>query len=120
MCFDEPVGKDMFSMDLAILIEPNQIKVLKEEHPFGPFPMRALADPACNMDEVLSVTCKLSAFADYLRLQLKMLDLLVFDATKGLNNRQGSHDRCLLQHFLHMLAHSLIIHVNPALNQPAF
>ena len=107
-------------MDSAILIKPDKIKVLKEEHPFGPIQKRALAAPACNMDEVLSVTCKLSAFADNLRLQLKMLDLLVFAATKGLNNRQGSHDRCLLQHFLHMLVHSLIIHVNPALNQPAF
>ena len=109
----------MFSVHMAILVELDQIKVLKEEHPFGPIPKRALADPACDMDEVLTVTCKLSAFADYLRLQLKMLDLLVFVATKGLNDRQGSHDRCLLQHFLHMLVHSLIIHVNPALNQPA-
>ena len=120
MCFGEPVGKDMFSVHLAILVELDQIKVLKEEHPFGPIPKRVLAEPARNMDEVLSVTCMLSAFADDLRLQLKILDLLVFAATKGLNNRQGSHDRCLLQHFLHMLVHSLIIHVNPALNQPAF
>ena len=69
MSFDEPVGNDMLSIYLAILIESDQIKVLKVEHPFGPIPKKALTDPARDMDEVLFVY-KISAFADYLRLQL--------------------------------------------------